>query len=81
VGGVFRRCRGLGVGEMKRITMSWAAAREYKPLHPERTAYKEHRCFDFDVTFQTWPNRAAMLKTIELQGRREPRGDDWRACQ
>jgi len=27
------------------------------------------------------PNRAAMLKTIELQARREHRQDDWKACK
>jgi hypothetical protein len=32
---------------------------------------------DFDVTFREWPSRAAMLKTIEMQGRRESSSHDW----
>lgn len=65
---------------MRHYTMSGAAAFDHKPEHPERTARRNHRGLDFDVTFQVWPNRASMLKTIELQGRRESRQDDWRAC-
>ena len=35
---------------------------------------------DFDVTYQVWPNRASMARTIRMQERREHRQDDWRAC-
>ena len=67
---------------MKRYTMSGAAADTHVPEHPERTAKRNHTgTLDFDVTFQVWPSRAAMLKSIEMQGRSEPRLDHWRACR
>ena len=65
---------------MKRYTMSACAANEHKPEHPERTGRKNARGFNFDVTFQVWPNRASLVKTIRMQEKREPRQDDWRAC-
>lgn len=46
--------------------------------NPERTAYRIQDGFAGDYVFQEWPNRASMLKTIELQGKREPRSGDWR---
>ena len=65
---------------MKHITMSFAAAREYKPVHPERTARRNCAgIMNFDVTFVEFPNRAAMLKTIELQEKREHRQTDYKA--
>ena len=63
---------------MKRYTMSFAAACEHVPEHPERTAKRSGS--GFDVTFQVWTSRPAMLKTLELQGRRASRQDDWKAC-
>ena len=66
---------------MKTYTMSFAAAREHKPEHPERTARKNGLGMNFDVTFGVFPNRPAMLKTIDLQGKRELRGNDWKAVQ
>jgi hypothetical protein len=64
---------------MKTVTMPGGRAHEYRPAHPERTAYRNaNGAMNFDVIFREWPNRAAMLKTIEMQGRREPRQDDWR---
>ncbi len=63
---------------MKRYTMSFAAAMTHTPEYPERTARKNGKGMNFDVTFQVWPNRAAMLKTIELQEKRESRQDDWK---
>lgn len=67
---------------MKQYTMSGAAAMEHKPEHPERTARRYGVGFlNFDVTFQVWPNRASMVKTIRMQERREHRQDDWKAVQ
>ena len=66
---------------MKRYSMSFAASIEHKPEHPERTARRHGTGMNFDVTFQVWPNRAAMLKTIEMQQRGEPRNDHWKACK
>lgn len=66
---------------MKTYTMSWAAAQAYKPAHPERTARRNAGSgMDFDVTFQEWPNRASMVKTIRMQERRERQSRDWTAC-
>lgn len=63
---------------MKTQTMSFAASLEYKPANPDRTA---KRSMSWDVTFQEWPSRAAMLKTIEMQGKRAFRAGDWKAVQ
>lgn len=68
---------------MKRYTMSGAAASAHKPEHPERTASAVlgHGAMDFDVTFQVWPSRGAMLTTLRMQDRRPPTSHDWRACK
>jgi len=66
---------------MKDIRMSFAQSREYKPLNPERTAYRSVGGFmEFDVIFKEFPNRQSMLKTIELQRKREFQNTDWKAC-
>ena len=64
---------------MKRYTMTFAAAMEHTPEHPERTARKSGTGLNFDVVFQVWPNRSSMAKSIRMQERREHRPDDWRA--
>ena len=66
---------------MKRYTMSFAAAFEHVPEYPERTAKRNGTGLNFDVTFQVWPSRAAMLKTIEMQERGAPRSTNWKACK
>lgn len=66
---------------MKKYTMSAAAAMEHKPANPERTARRSGIGLDFDVTFQVWPNRVSMLKTLEMQDKREHRSADWKACK
>lgn len=60
---------------MKRYTLSFADNIRHVPDHPERTA-----CFhsSFDVNYQVWPSRAAMLKTIDMQGKRASHWTDWR---
>ena len=62
------------------VTMSAAAASSYVPPNPDRTAFASlgTGSMDFDVTFREWPSRAAMLKTIEMQGRRESSSHDWK---
>lgn len=65
---------------MKRYRLSFAAAMDHAPEHPERTARKSGSGIDFDVTFQVWPNRASLAKSIRMQQKRENRADDWRAC-
>ncbi len=65
---------------MTTYRMSWAQAQEHKPEYPERTARREGSGLDFDVTFQVWPNRASMARTIRMQQKREHHLTDWSAC-
>lgn len=65
---------------MKSYSLSGAAASTHQPAHPERTAQRAHTGLDFDVTFQVWPSRAAMARSIRMQQQREARSTDWRAC-
>lgn len=67
---------------MKRYTLSFADSLTHVPKHPDRTAMRNHGTgLGFDVVFQVWPSRAAMLKTIQMQGRRASQSRDWRACK
>lgn len=60
-------------------TLSGAASFTHVPAHPERTAYRNATGqMNFDVIYREWPSRGAMLATIDIQGKREPRQDDWR---
>lgn len=63
---------------MKTYVLSFADSIKHVPEHPERTAMKS---LDWDVRYQVWPSRAAMLKTIEMQGKRASHRGDWRACK
>lgn len=65
---------------MKHYTMSFGRSLEHKPEHPERTAKKSGSGLNFDVTFQVWPNRQTMAKSIRMQQRRAARPSDWRPC-
>lgn len=65
---------------MKKYTMTFAAAMDHVPVNAERTARKDGTGMNFDVTFQMWPNRASLAKSIRMQERREHRQGDWRAC-
>lgn len=66
---------------MRRYTMSFAAACTHRPEHPERTAKKSSTDLNFDITFQVWPNRESMARSIRMQERSTPRNGQWRACQ
>jgi hypothetical protein len=65
---------------MKRYILSFAAAIEHKPEHPERTARRPVPPDGWDVEFQVWNARAAMARAIRMQQKRERRQQDWRAC-
>ena len=65
---------------MKRISMPFGRTIGYVPEHPERTARSAGKSWDSLVTYQTWPNRQAMAKSIRMQQQREHRPDDWKAC-
>lgn len=64
----------------KTVKMSFAASLTYKPPNPDRTAARSHNGLDMDITFQEWPSRAAMLKTMEMQDHSPPRATHWRPC-
>lgn len=66
---------------MKRYSLSFADSLKHVPEHPERTAYHTGRALDFDIHYQVWTSRAAMLKTIEMQEKGPPRSGGWRACK
>ncbi len=65
---------------MKKVSMPFGRSVGYQPEHPERTARKTGRGFDGLVTFQTWPNRESMARSIRMQQSRAPKSDDWKAC-
>ena len=65
---------------MKTYRLSFADSIKHVPEHPERTAKRSSAGTDFDVTYQVWPNRASMARSIRMQQKRETRATDWRAC-
>ena len=65
---------------MKTYTLSCADAMQHKPEHSERTAKRYHGGMNFDVTFKVWPNRASLVKTLDMQSKRATQFNDWRAC-
>ena len=66
---------------MRCYILSFADAIGHTPEHPERTAKRSSASgLNFDVTFQVWPNRASLAKSIRMQQRRASRQDDWRPC-
>jgi hypothetical protein len=66
---------------MKSYRLSLCEAMQHTPEHPERTAMRNSAGMCMDVTFQVWPSRAAMLKTIDMQSRRASKATDWKACK
>jgi len=44
----------------------------------ERAARKSGRSFDSDDCVQIWPNRASMLKTVDMQRQAPPSAQHWR---
>lgn len=65
---------------MKTYKLSFAQSCDHRPEHPERTARRNAGTgTDFDILYQVWPNRASMLKTVELQSRGVAR-NPWRPC-
>lgn len=48
------------------------------PDEKARAARKDGIAWDADVCIQLWPNRASMLKTVDIQRRSPPRSDHWR---
>lgn len=65
---------------MKRVTMPFGRTIGFQPDYPERTARKSGKGYDGAVTFQTWPNRESMARSIRMQQSRAPKPDDWRPC-
>ena len=65
---------------MKQYRLSIADSFSHKPEYPERTASKEGVGMNFNVTYQVWPNRKSLAKTVNMQRKREYRSDDWKPC-
>lgn len=65
---------------MKRVSMPFGRTIGYVPEHPDRTARKTGLSFDSLVTYQTWPNRQSMARSIRMQESGPPRPDCWKAC-
>lgn len=63
---------------LKRYTLSFAASVDHVPDHPERTA---RRSISWDVEYQVWPSRAAMIASIRMQEKRAPHRTDWKECK
>lgn len=66
---------------MKTYNLSFAAAIDHEPKHPERTAKRNAGLgMNFDQMFQVWPNRKSMARSIRMQESRESQSRDWKAC-
>ena len=65
---------------MKTSKMTFAASLTFKPQFPDRTARRSHGGLDLDVTFKTWPSRAAMLQTVDMQAQAPESPLHWRPC-
>ena len=61
---------------MKKYRLCLGQSIGYKHPHPERTAQMQDKLFS-DITFQVWPNRQAMARSIRMQQKRESRPSDW----
>jgi hypothetical protein len=61
---------------MKTYTLSMGALQGYSHPAPERTACK---LTGWDYTYQVWPNRESMAKSIRMQERRAAHPSDWKA--
>jgi hypothetical protein len=58
---------------------AWSAEVTLAVTHPDRTGYRVVNDLAGDYVFQEWPNRAALLKTIEMQASGPSRPDHWHA--
>lgn len=66
---------------MKSYILPLGRTAEYVHPAPDRTASRSLPGVFGEIEFKVWPNRASMLKTIEMQERRERRNGDWRPLQ
>lgn len=63
---------------MKRYRLSFADSLQHVPEHPDRTARKTNDGLDMDITYQVWPNRASMARSVRMQERGASRAGHWR---
>lgn len=68
-----RQTHGIPLGRLQEHIASLPA--------PERTAYRAGVGIFSDYTFQTWPNRESMARSIRMQQRRASHATDWKAVQ
>jgi len=64
---------------MKMYTSPLGRLTEVKHEHPERTARWDGSGIASDVTFQVWPSRVAMARSIRKQEQRASSYLDWKA--
>jgi len=61
---------------VKTYRLTFGQLADFKHPRPEATAH--HQAADgWDTIFQVWPNRKAMLKTVEMQRRALPNWRHW----
>lgn len=63
---------------MKRYSMPFGRALDFEHPHPERTAVRTGSGAFSDNTYQVWPSREAMARSVRMQQSRASRADDWR---
>lgn len=62
---------------MKRYSMPFGRTIGHIHSYPERTAKKSGLGLGSDVTFQVWPNRESMARSIRMQQNRMHKSTDW----
>lgn len=62
---------------MKKYSMPLGRTYDYPHPAPDRTAFRDGADVFADRTFQVWPNRASMAKSIRMQQRRAHQSTDW----
>lgn len=63
---------------MKTYTLPMGQSVNYQHPSPERTAFKVS---GWDYTYQIWPNRESMAKSIRMQEKRAPHPSNWKALE
>lgn len=64
---------------MKKYTLSFGQSLGYNHPFPERTAASSGASRDRKITYQVWPNRESMARSIRMQQQRASKSTDWKA--
>ena len=65
------------MARLKRYVLALGQSVGYVHPHPERTAYRAGAGVFADNTYQVWPNRSSMARSVRMQQERERRTGDW----